>query len=287
MASDPLLHRQTLVAKGITVKKERVCRSFCNDATVTHSTNGVRIFKKAVIKLRADHYEPCRMRPFFKTWLTICLFMPLAAHATNREQQLPASFSGYTAKNHLTPVIATRNAPQEATAIPQATRNARAVQTPVSRKNSAKAASAKTLAAGNAKQGNAVVKRALQTVGTPYRWGGTTPGKGLDCSGLVKYAYSDVREVDLPRTSNAMAQGHGQTVDRKDLKPGDLLFFNIKSRNVNHVAIYLGEGKFVHAPRRGKAVTVDTLNKPYWNSHYKIAKRVLPKQTNQMRVVQR
>ncbi|WP_163018347.1 C40 family peptidase, partial [Pseudomonas viridiflava] len=108
-----------------------------------------------------------------------------------------------------------------------------AVQTPVSRKNSSKAAHTQALNAGNAKQGNAVVKRALQTVGTPYRWGGTTPGKGLDCSGLVKYAYSDVREVDLPRTSNAMAQGHGQTVDRKDLKPGDLLFFNIKSRNVN------------------------------------------------------
>ncbi|WP_050586097.1 C40 family peptidase [Pseudomonas syringae] len=228
------------------------------------------------------------MRPFFKTWLTICLFMPLAAHATNREQQLPASFSGYTAKSHFSPAIATRTAPQEATVVPHATRNVRAVQTPVSRKNSAKAVNAQALAAGNAKQGNAVVKRALQAVGTPYRWGGTTPGKGLDCSGLVKYAYTDVREVDLPRTSNAMAQGHGQTVDRKDLKPGDLLFFNIKSRNINHVAIYLGDNKFVHAPRRGKAVTVDTLKKPYWNSHYKIAKRVLPKQTTpQMRVVQR
>jgi murein DD-endopeptidase len=53
--------------------------------------------KKAVIKLRADQYEPCLMRPFFKTWLTICLFMPLAAHATNREQTLPSSFTGFTA----------------------------------------------------------------------------------------------------------------------------------------------------------------------------------------------
>ncbi|MCD5992357.1 C40 family peptidase [Pseudomonas sp. CDFA 602] len=226
------------------------------------------------------------MRPFFKTWLTICLFMPLAAHATNREQQLPASFSGYTAKSHLSPTIATRNAPQEAASVPLKIHNGRAVQTPAPRKNS-KAAGAQASVAGNAKQGNAVVKRALQAVGTPYRWGGTTPGKGLDCSGLVKYAFSDVREVDLPRTSNAMAQGHGQTVDRKDLKPGDLLFFNIKSRNINHVAIYLGNYRFVHAPRLGKAVTVDTLKKPYWNSHYKVAKRVLPKQQNQMRVVQR
>ncbi|RMM01279.1 NLP/P60-like protein [Pseudomonas savastanoi] len=249
------------------------------------STNGVRFSEKAVIKLRADHYEPCRMRPFFKTWLTICLFMPLAAHATNREQQLPASFTGYTAKSHSSPALATRNAPQEATPVSVHPKNARASK-PVSRKNASKA-TLQASAAVPAKQGNAVVKRALQAVGTPYRWGGTTPGKGLDCSGLVKYAYTDVREVDLPRTSNAMAQGHGQTVDRKDLKPGDLLFFNIKSRNINHVAIYLGDNKFVHAPRRGKAVTVDTLNKPYWNSHYKIAKRVLPKQPGQMRVVQR
>ncbi|MBS7412712.1 C40 family peptidase [Pseudomonas syringae] len=226
------------------------------------------------------------MRPFFKTWLTICLFIPLAAHATNREQQLPASFSGYTAKSHSSPALATRNAPQEATTTrTQYGTGTHAVQKPLSRKNAKKVAALQ--ASAPAKQGNAVVKRALQAVGTPYRWGGNTPGKGLDCSGLVKYAYTDVREVDLPRTSNAMAQGHGQTVDRKDLKPGDLLFFNIKSRNINHVAIYLGDNKFVHAPRRGKAVTVDTLNKPYWNSHYKIAKRVLPKQTGQVRVVQR
>ena len=104
---------------------------------------------------------------------------------------------------------------------------------------------------------------------------------------MVKYAFSDVSEVNLPRTSNAMAEGHGQKVDRKDLKPGDLLFFNIKSRKVNHVAIYLGNDRFVHAPRRGKAVTVDTLKKPYWNSHYMVAKRVLPKQNAPLRVVQR
>ncbi|WP_122315017.1 C40 family peptidase [Pseudomonas cichorii] len=228
------------------------------------------------------------MRPFFKTWLTICLFMPLAAHATNREQQLPASFTGYTAKSHFSPVITPRTiSPQ--TTIPLSIQSTAETQIPAPRKNSAKSAKARTLptANANAKQGNAVVKRALQAVGTPYRWGGNTPGKGLDCSGLVKYAFNDVQEVDLPRTSNAMAEGHGQKVERKDLKPGDLLFFNIKSRKINHVAIYLGNDRFVHAPRRGKAVTVDTLKKPYWNSHYKIAKRVLPKQTTPLHVAQR
>ena len=227
------------------------------------------------------------MRPFFKTWLTICLLMPLAAHATNREQQLPASFTGLTAKGQFSPTVATRTTPVNMATIPLQIQNDRDAQMPFSRKNSPRSATAKAAAITSAKQGNAVVKRALQAVGTPYRWGGTTPGKGLDCSGLVKYAFNDVRELDLPRTSKAMAQTQGQKIDRKDLKPGDLLFFNIKSRSINHVAIYLGNDRFVHAPRRGKKVTVDTLKKPYWNSHYKIAKRVLPKQSNELRVVQR
>jgi chitinase len=227
------------------------------------------------------------MRPFFKTWLTICLLMPLAAHATNREQQLPASFTGFTAKSHFAPTVANRITPVNMATLPLQINTDRDAQMPFSRKNSVKPASAKAAALTNAKQGNAVVKRALQAVGTPYRWGGTTPGKGLDCSGLVKYAFTDVGELDLPRTSSAMAQAQGQKVDRKDLKPGDLLFFNIKSRRINHVAIYLGNDRFVHAPRRGKKVSVDTLKKPYWNSHYKVAKRVLPKQGNEIRVVQR
>lgn len=228
------------------------------------------------------------MRPFFKSWLTICLLMPLAAHATNREQQLPASFTGYTAKTHSSPAIASNHINEPAPVISPKGRSTRAkIQRNAPIKNSKTVVNAQMLGAPNAKQSNSVVSRALKAVGTPYRWGGSTPGKGLDCSGLVKYAFSDVSEVNLPRTSNAMAEGHGQKVDRKDLKPGDLLFFNIKSRKVNHVAIYLGNDRFVHAPRRGKAVTVDTLKKPYWNSHYMVAKRVLPKQNAPLRVVQR
>ncbi|MET0610133.1 MAG: C40 family peptidase [Pseudomonas caspiana] len=230
------------------------------------------------------------MRPFFKSWLTICLLMPLAAHATNREQQLPASFTGYTAKTHSSPAIATTQTTEPASVISPRGHSSRTVIYRAPAKNSKAVANVKTLptpGGPNIKQSNSVVSRALQAVGTPYRWGGNTPGKGLDCSGLVKYAFNDVAEVDLPRTSNAMAEGHGVKVDRKDLKPGDLLFFNIKSRKVNHVAIYLGNDRFVHAPRRGKKVSVDTLKKPYWNSHYMVAKRVLPKQTAPLRVVQR
>ncbi|WP_095109093.1 C40 family peptidase [Pseudomonas sp. Irchel 3E20] len=204
------------------------------------------------------------MRPFFKTWLTICLLMPLAAHATNREQRLP-NVNGFTPKSHVSaPSSKNKQAP---------------------RLN--RVSSNKRVPVMAAKQSSDVLSRAVNVLGTPYRWGGSSPSKGFDCSGLVKYAFNDVAAIDLPRTSNAMASGHGQKVDRKDLKPGDLIFFNLKSRRVNHVAIYMGNDRFIHAPRRGKSVTIDTLKKPYWEKHYVVAKRVLPKEPNTLRIVQR
>ncbi|PRA32307.1 MULTISPECIES: C40 family peptidase [Pseudomonas] len=208
------------------------------------------------------------MRPFFKTWLTICLLMPLAAHATNREQRLP-NVNGFTPKVHSTPSTA------------------KATKLTVNRPTQLSKAHNVNLAGVNTKQSSNVLSRAVNVLGTPYRWGGSSPSKGFDCSGLVKYAFNDVKAVDLPRTSNAMAAGHGLKVDRKDLKPGDLLFFKLKSRQVNHVAIYLGNDRFIHAPRRGKSVSIDTLKKPFWDKNYVIAKRVLPKEQNNLRVVQR
>ena len=219
------------------------------------------------------------MRPIFKTWLTICLLMPLAAHATNREQHLPSGFTGYTAKSSAGAAFVATNSKTTNKTV------ARPASSKAHRKAPGKIATA-SLAAAN-KQSSTVLSRAVNVLGTPYRWGGSSPSKGFDCSGLVKYAFNDVAAVDLPRTSSEMASGHGQKVERKDLKPGDLLFFNIKSRKVNHVAIYLGNDRFIHAPRRGKSVTIDTLKKPYWQSHYVVAKRVLPKEKASLQVVQR
>ena len=219
------------------------------------------------------------MRPFFKTWLTICLLMPLAAHATNREHHLPSGFTGYTAKSSAGAAFVATNSKTTNKTV------ARPASSKAHRKAPGKIATA-SLAAAN-KQSSTVLSRAVNVLGTPYRWGGSSPSKGFDCSGLVKYAFNDVAAVDLPRTSSEMASGHGQKVERKDLKPGDLLFFNIKSRKVNHVAIYLGNDRFIHAPRRGTSVTIDTLKKPYWQSHYVVAKRVLPKETTSLQVVQR
>ncbi|AJO81208.1 MULTISPECIES: C40 family peptidase [Pseudomonas] len=211
------------------------------------------------------------MRPFFKTWLTICLLMPLAAHATNREQRLPY-VNGFTPKAHVTQVSKS------------SAKTKPSVKRPT---HLATVSNNKAVPQMAAKQSSTVLSRAVNVLGTPYRWGGSSPSKGFDCSGLVKYAFNDVAAVDLPRTSNAMASGHGQKVERKDLKPGDLLFFNLKSRRVNHVAIYLGNDRFIHAPRRGKSVTIDTLKKPYWDKNYVVAKRVLPKEQNNLRIVQR
>jgi cell wall-associated NlpC family hydrolase len=194
--------------------------------------------------------------------------MPLAAHATNREQRLP-NVNGFTPKSHASAPSSKSSKQTKHTTL--ASTNHGKLVPPMANKESSN-----------------VLSRAVNVLGTPYRWGGSSPSKGFDCSGLVKYAFNDAT-FDLPRTSNAMASGHGEKVERKDLKPGDLIFFNIKSRRVNHVAIYLGNDRFIHAPRRGKAVSIDTLNKPYWQQHYVVAKRVLPKEpaSKQMRVVQR
>jgi len=208
------------------------------------------------------------MRSFFKTWLTICLLLPLAAHATNREQRLPNGYVGYTANSTAVRSNKSSSVKYRATHVNRS-------------------AAVKQVAQMPASQSSNVLSRAVNQLGTPYRWGGSTPGKGFDCSGLVKYAFNDIDEVDLPRTSNAMASGHGVKVERGDLKPGDLLFFNIRSRRVNHVAIYLGNDRFIHAPRTGKNVTIDTLNKPYWQKHYVVAKRVLPKEQQQLRLAKR
>lgn len=124
-----------------------------------------------------------------------------------------------------------------------------------------------------------VVKRALGALGTPYRWGGTSLEHGFDCSGLVNYAFKKVDDLELPRTSRALSRVDGPKVARGDLEPGDLLFFRIRGRSVDHVAIYLGNDRFIHAPRRGTTVRIDTLSDGYWQKHFQLARRVVPEDT--------
>ena len=117
-----------------------------------------------------------------------------------------------------------------------------------------------------------VLSKAMTLLGTPYRWGGESEQGGFDCSGLVGYVYRTVLGMDLPRVSRQMAQS-GEQVDRTALAPGDLVFFGLRGR-VNHVGIYVGEGRFLHAPSRGKVVRVDNLSSSYWAGRFMQGRRV-------------
>jgi cell wall-associated NlpC family hydrolase len=121
---------------------------------------------------------------------------------------------------------------------------------------------------------NAVLMRAIGLVGTPYRYGGNTPESGFDCSGLVTYVYREMLDLRLPRTSRELSQVQGPRIDPRRLAPADLVFFGSKG-NVTHVGIYVGEGRFVHAPSTGGTVRLDHLDGAYWRDHYTGAKRVL------------
>jgi cell wall-associated NlpC family hydrolase len=121
---------------------------------------------------------------------------------------------------------------------------------------------------------NAVLFRAIALVGTPYRYGGNTPAGGFDCSGLVGYVFMDAAGVALPRTSSDMSDVRGRKVDRDALEAGDLVFF-AEGRHVGHVGIYVGEGRFVHAPNSGGTVRLDRLDGAWWNEHFVYGKRVL------------
>jgi cell wall-associated NlpC family hydrolase len=121
---------------------------------------------------------------------------------------------------------------------------------------------------------NAVLMRALGLVGTPYRYGGNTPESGFDCSGLVTYVYRDMLDLRLPRSSRELAHVQGPRIAPQKLATGDLVFFG-DGGNVSHVGIYVGEGRFVHAPSTGGTVRLDHLDGAYWRDHYSGARRVL------------
>ncbi len=117
-----------------------------------------------------------------------------------------------------------------------------------------------------------LLQRAFALLGTPYRWGGTSPDNGFDCSGLVGYVFRTIG-IDLPRVSRAMANEGTPVTDRSALTEGDLVFFGRRGR-VDHVGIYIGDGKFLHAPRTGRDVTVSTLTDGYWGQKYLEARRI-------------
>jgi len=122
-----------------------------------------------------------------------------------------------------------------------------------------------------------VLNRLESQLGKPYLWGGTSPSAGFDCSGLVFYAFNHVLDRKLPRTANGMYQDNRLKSVRQDrLQTGDLVFFNINQRpGADHVGVYLGDGRFIEAPRTGLTIRISQLSDDFWQSHYLGARRVL------------
>jgi cell wall-associated NlpC family hydrolase len=119
-----------------------------------------------------------------------------------------------------------------------------------------------------------LVVTAMGFLGVPYRRGGNSIETGFDCSGFVKAIYEQTVGLILPRRANEQAAAT-QKIDRHDLQPGDLVFFNTLRRTFSHVGIYIGDNKFIHSPKPGAQVRVEDMGIPYWSSRFDGARRVL------------
>jgi len=118
--------------------------------------------------------------------------------------------------------------------------------------------------------------RALATAGTSYRFGGKSYENGFDCSGLVAFVYREAYGLILPHSTDAQS-AMGEPVGTSELRPGDLVFFNTLRRPHSHVGIYLGDGKFIHAPKTGAVVRTERLGSSYWAARFDGARRLAPR----------
>lgn len=118
-----------------------------------------------------------------------------------------------------------------------------------------------------------VVMRALSLLGVNYKFGGSTPETGLDCSGLVRLVFRDTLGTLLPRRSEEISRS-AHAIEPRELKPGDLVFFDTLRRAFSHVGIYIGNNQFVHAPSSGGQVRVEHLGGAYWQARFNGARRL-------------
>ncbi len=112
-----------------------------------------------------------------------------------------------------------------------------------------------------------VVMQAMSLLKTDYQWGGAHPERGLDCSGLVQYVYRQAANINLPHSTVEIAK-QARRIGRESLQPGDLVFFNTQKRPFSHVGIYIGEGRFIHAPRSGSEVKISSLGTAYFAKRF-------------------
>src|SRR6185437_13294201 len=131
----------------------------------------------------------------------------------------------------------------------------------------------------NDKIGNMLLQ-SVSLIGIPYKWGGNTPSSGLDCSGFIRYIFKKSLGITLPRTANEMAN-LGRAIPLNQLEPGDLIFFRISGpRRISHVGMYLGQDKFIQAPRTGKDIEVSEFNQ-FYRSKFVVAKRMVQEDINE------
>jgi len=119
----------------------------------------------------------------------------------------------------------------------------------------------------------AVTSYARSLIGVPYKYGGSTPETGFDCSGFVSYVYRQSIGLSLPRSTQLLSQ-EGKPIMSSQLREGDLVFFDTNKRSFSHVGIYLGDDRFIHAPSSGGSVRIVDMSSPYWKKHYNGARRV-------------
>ncbi|WP_238551845.1 C40 family peptidase [Candidatus Symbiobacter mobilis] len=131
-----------------------------------------------------------------------------------------------------------------------------------------------TLGASIGSSAASLIDTAMGFLGVPYRRGGQSPDGGFDCSGFVRTVYAQTLGLVLPHKASQQAQVT-QRIDKSELQPGDLVFFNTMRRAFSHVGIYLGGGRFVHSPRTGSSVRVEDMSMSYWRNRFNGARRVL------------
>ncbi len=119
-----------------------------------------------------------------------------------------------------------------------------------------------------------ITSYALSLIGVDYRFGGSTPDSGLDCSGLIRYVFQQATGLSLPRSAREQARV-GESVSKDKLQPGDLVFFNTRRFQFSHVGLYIGDNRFIHAPSSGGAVQVVSLDNEYWKKAFNGARRIV------------
>jgi len=130
-------------------------------------------------------------------------------------------------------------------------------------------------AAAEVAAGNEVVLAAMSFVDVAYRAGGNSAAEGFDCSGFTRHVYASALGMALPRRAEAQAElADWPVVDAEDLQPGDLVFFNTLNQRYSHVGIYVGDGRFVHAPRAGARVRIEGMQVAYWARRFDGGRRV-------------